>query len=402
VTIYSRGLDLSNNHFFPKHWNRNLIRPLSNIVPSEGGKIFYYDRHDLHIRHLAFADFIDHVHWKEVRKGTARILINYYDDYFHAEDIKSFCETLVEKRIPSNKVFFLAMDPLWINFARKWFDTYGLDQVHITDLPLLAYAALNAYNSAGELREPITHRFSMLSRNYRPWRLDLALRLALNGVLENTIYSFHNLDPYGGHVYDREEIYQDLVKLGYDRNNKYIKRWVKHIPYSVGSPSNKYSTFTLRTVARSSIHILIESHYTPYLMGNTIPVESANYTPQEWSPAFATEKFYKAILLSKPIVVASTPHFLEEMESLGYRFNCFIQRTYDSAATNSERARLIASELLRLNSMTDNELTVCLEEIQPQLEHNKKLLLDYLHQPKLTHEFEFLKPYVGNPGGAPR
>ena len=193
--IYSRGLETP-GWGIASHWDKSQFKPLkeSRVHP---GDVYYYDRHDLHQRKIEFDDFIDHEHWHSVRARRAKILIDYSDDYFNLDDLNSILETLIARAIPGDQVYFLTMDPNWSRFVQERADQLEL-KIHIQDLPILM---LRAVKNAPDMSEPPTDnrtRFSILSRNYRPWRLDFYLKLLLGQLLtqqDQFRYSFHDYDP---------------------------------------------------------------------------------------------------------------------------------------------------------------------------------------------------------------
>lgn len=392
--IYSKGLDISKNNFISSFYNEFHFKPLSDSL-CKPREIYYYDRHDLHQRHLELNDFINEEHWQLVRNGDAKILIDYADDFFNVRDITHICEVLVEKNVPSQQVYMLVMDPLWIDFATKHFSAHGLDNVHVTDLPVLLFKVVS--NMIDNIPSFDTKRFSILSRNYRPWRLELYIRLIEAGVLTDDLfhYSFHNIDPYEKKVFSIKEILDTGEQLPANMG-KASRRWIKQIPYEVGDAKRKYHHGTLSAIESSDIHVLIESHFDPFQTPDKRDQWGDKYEPDEWAPAaFITEKLYKAILCCRPFVVASTPYFLRDIKRLGYQtFEPAISEGYDTIVNDHERSAAIANEVLRLGQLSDSEFKQLVKGLAAVTEHNKTVLENYFNQPRLTGAFEWLVPYV--------
>lgn len=395
--IYSRGIDIEGRNFFTRYWNRTFVRPLSKFKKL-GGEVFYYDRHDLHLRKLEFNDFIDDDHWEQVREKNASILIDYSDDFFNVEDIIGFAKVLKERRIPNDRIFMLVMDPLWNEFATKHFANYGI-KANISELPWLLYQCVRGFPEGLKKNPAKRTCFSMLSRNYRTWRLELFLNmLALGFDFNNTksiVYSFHRVDPYEKIDYSIKDLFNDCDKLGFDRDMKRIRRWIKGTPYNIGSWDNKFFNGTYSAIKNSDINILIESHWDPYQTNDIRINFKQKYQPQEWAPSFLTEKFYKTILCQTPFLIVSTPYFLKDMKKLGYKtFPSIVNEQYDEIERDSQRSRTIASELVKLQRMPAFHFQTAVDKTQEAVIHNKEVMMEFHNRPVLTDEFLFLRKYI--------
>ena len=71
-------------------------------------------------------------------------------------------------------------------------------------------------------------------------------------------------------------------------------QFIEGIPYDVGEPDSKWSEVTYDAIYKADFHLLIESHYDCYLDG-IWGYAKEDYNEEEFAPAFATEKTYKAI-----------------------------------------------------------------------------------------------------------
>lgn len=393
--IYSRGLDLQKNNFIPSYWNKSFVKPLSKCV-RKGGEIYFYDRHDYHQRKLNFDQFIDEEHWDDVRKRCASIVIDYADDFFNVTDMLHICKILVEKRIPSDRIFMITMDPLWTNFARKHFADHGLNAA-VTELPYLLYQAVEQSLKQDVKNLEKKTRFSMLSRNYRPWRLELMLNLlSLNFDFDNNIsYSFHRFEPYQQINYSVNDLLKDAATLGFNSDDKKILRWIKQTPYDLGSSSNKFFNGTYSAIYNSDVHVLIESHWDPYQTNDIRINEGQLYKPYEWAPSFLTEKFYKAILCEVPFIVASTPGFLKDLQKLGYQtFDGLVDESYDNIEVDSHRSFAIAKEIKFLQKLDKTQFKKKLDTTTEAVKHNKEILNNFYSRPVMTDEFLFLRRYM--------
>lgn len=395
--ICSRGLDIAEQYFIPDYWNRRCFKPLSRCVPRKGD-IYFYDRHDRHLRGLEFSQFIDTDHWNLVRLKLASIVIDFSDDFFNVRDIELIAQALVDHKIPESQIYMLVMDPLWTDFARRNFARYNL-KINIAELPWLLYQAVRRFPTDLYRDPEQSKRFSLLSRNYRPWRLELMLNLLQQGVNiqdpDLMVYSFHRYEPYQNITFSHKDLKQDAAKLGFDISTHGILRWIKGVPYDLGSTSNKYFTGTYGTIINSDIHVLVESHWNPYQTEDIRIHESDRYAPDEWAPSFLTEKFYKAILCARPFIVVSTPYFLRDIHRLGYRtFPQLVEEHYDTLPNDAQRSRAIAREIHRLSTMDASEFQALVNNTTGIANRNRHKLMSYYNQPVITDEFLFLRKYM--------
>lgn len=358
----------------PSMWHHKKFKKLSSFNDADPDPIFFLDRHDMHQRGIVFPEFIQQKHWAVVRSKKAKILIDYSDDYLNARDIITIAETLKDKNIPSEQIFMLVMDPLWQAFVTSYFKAYELTAVTIGVAPWLLHSAV--MNAKREIPRVETRKFSILSRNYRPWRLELMLNLLEQGVLnKDTAYSFHNIEPYENTVFSKQEMIADANAFqGRSLTTRELE-WIDKIPYDIGARQDKFFNGTYSVIKHSGVHILIESHWDPYQFASTRLAESANFGPNEWAPAFATEKFYKAVLCQVPFIIASTPGFLREIKEMGYKtFAAFIDESYDEILDDHARSKAIAQEVARLNALPLELFWSGIEKLKPILNHNQSIM----------------------------
>ena len=101
MKIYSRSL--KSETFFKKEY----CFPLEQAA-FEPNSIYYYDRLDEAVFNISFDKMIDHAHWNHVRSDpTAKIIIGFYDDFFHKFNLQHIAETLIKQKVDPSKVYFL-------------------------------------------------------------------------------------------------------------------------------------------------------------------------------------------------------------------------------------------------------------------------------------------------------
>jgi hypothetical protein len=386
--IYSVGLDRVEISFTPSYWKENKFKKLTSFNNDDPDPIFYLDRHDMHQRGVLFPEFIQEEHWALVRSKKAKILIDYSDDYLNARDIVTIAQTLKNKNIPSEQVYMLVMDPLWQAFVTRHFKDYDLNNVTIGLVPwLLHRAVLNGIQGIPSVE---ARKFSVLSRNYRPWRLELMLNLLAQGALDkDTAYSFHNIEPYENKVFSKQEMLADAQELKGSNLNTAELEWIDQIPYDIGKSNDKFFNGTYSVIMHSGVHILIESHWDPYQTASTRLTESNNFGPNEWAPAFATEKFYKSVFCQVPFIIASTPGFLREIKEMGYKtFSPFINESYDEIIDDRARSKAIAQEVARLNALPPEHFWTGVRKLRKVLAHNLAVMNEQRdHNPFMKMQF---------------
>jgi hypothetical protein len=390
--IYNKGIDIRYKPS-PEWIKQQYFLKLSAFGHiQDHNPVFYLDRHDIHQRHIKFSEFINEEHWAIVREKKAKILIDYSDEYFNVADIISIAKTLCEKNIPSDQVHMVVMDPLWQTFALKHFHQWSLFDVQVVVLPWLLHTAISSAPRSLTIKNPF--RFSLLSRNYRLWRLDLMLGLCEHNLLGNNIkYSFHNIEPYDNTVFTKEHIMQDAITLkGYISDT--LAKWIDKIPYDTGSVKDKFFNGTYHVIKNSGVHILVESHHDPYQTDSVRLQYSTKFAENEWSPAFATEKFYKTILCQTPFIAVTTPGFLKEIKEMGYKtFSPFIDESYDEISNDRKRIQAVVKEIERLNNLSDDDFWSGVSYLESITKHNSSLLSRlYATKPKIN--WDFLNDYI--------
>lgn len=86
---------------------------------------------------------------------------------------------------------------------------------------------------------------------------------------------------------------------------------------------------------------------------------------------FPSEKIYKALALKHPFILVTTPGFLKNMRSRGYKtFSPFIDESYDDIEDDNERLNRIVQEIYRMCNLTEEQLIEFTYNVQSIVEHN--------------------------------
>lgn len=351
-----------NNIFSLNEWNSNLDKTT-----------FYYDRHDQSIRRVEFRDLMtEEVSKYFLSNEDSYVYVNFADDYINSVDLDRFASDIKLRNIDSPRIIFILMDQNFEDFLVEGLKRRGVFNCSAKNINILLSEVKPRYNKI----PPSTHRFSVFSRNYYPWRLSLFLELINRGVIDNTIYSFHNYNPYKAQKdYSLDKLKKDVLEEGYELTDN-IENWINKVPYDLGEKSLKWAPPTYNAIDKSDIHIIIESHFDPYL-GYIFKDAKHTYNPLTIAPGFLTEKTWKPIVCKKPFILVATPYALRDLRKLGYKtFDSIIDETYDTIEEDKLRMKAIGVEVERLNNLPKEEFSELLYKLKNIVEFNYKLFLE--------------------------
>jgi hypothetical protein len=198
--------------------------------------------------------------------------------------------------------------------------------------------------------------------------------------------------PYGDvKHYDQETMTADLVKQGVALSNR-VTEWLSAVPYTLDATDNvlnKWGDATYEAIAQADFHILVETHY-----------DLAYYVPgyvsydRTLAPSSITEKTNKPIASSKPFIVFATPHFLEDLRSLGYKtYAPFINESYDTEEDNHKRLNMIVAEIERISELPKDEYNELLFNCRLIAAKNREILLSKKDNTAYNAQFYFLRDY---------
>ena len=93
-----------------------------------------------------------------------------------------------------------------------------------------------------------------------------------------------------------------------------------------------------------------------------------------------TEKIGKPLLAAQPFVVFACTHFLRHLRDLGFRtFAPWIDESYDDIVDLQTRAKAVIDSVAQFDRLAHNEKHRVIDQIQPVLTHNRRLMLDQRH-----------------------
>lgn len=338
---------------------------------SDTNSIFYYDRHDKSLRKIELKDLMsEDISEFFINNEESLLVINFADDYLNSVDLDRFASDIKLRNIDSPRVVFVLMDENFEEFVINGLKERGVNNVTTKSINILMKRVPPRYNVVPKS----TYKFSVFSRNYYSWRLSLFLELIERGILKEVNYSFHNYNPYiEGLVFPLETLKEDVIKEGYELTEE-VEEWINGIPYDLGNKGQKWSSVIYDAIDSSDIHIVIESHFDPFLGGSIH--NSYKYNPLTISPGFLTEKTWKPISCRKPFLLVATPYALRDLRKLGYKtFDGIINESYDSIEDNAQRMKAIGDEIERINNLSKEEYTELLDKTKEIVEFNHNVYI---------------------------
>jgi hypothetical protein len=385
----------------------------------ETSSVYWYDKHDFQIRGISMSDFLDDRHWEHITQDpTSKILLYYGDEYLNLSDIEMCADTIKTKKLNPSQIYFIVIDLNWSKWVITQFEKRGIIGINVTDHNLLLkktmdaetastllqlvkkYVADNVLSLTRQNKLPkVKKKFSGFSRRFDHWRLQLFTKLFLKNLLPNFKYTFNNIDPYAGigvnnivRVFKKEEILEILASKNYDL--ALVKDWINDMPYTFPEKSsfNKWTTNAHQWVKDSAFHLLIESHYDPF---NHFQEYKNQYEIKEFSPSLITEKAWKVIVSCRPFIVFSTPYYLEDLKSLGFKtFHPYIDESYDRIENQNKRMDAIINEVDKLNNLSTDEFDYVFKECYNIALENYEISKKLYSEIKFENNFSWVNQYL--------
>lgn len=365
--IYSNFLDI--HHYL---WNK--IEPLRNCKFNDDDIFYHHHYHQL-FNKIKLQDCIDEKHWHHIVLNPNVKLVHENCGETFTVDFADDIKEVIRRGVRPNQIYIMVMDELHREFLKNC--------LNVPEVNIGVHNHLQKNVQFPELNDNPTHKFSSLSRNYKPWRLKLYSRLVQNNAIENFNYSFYNI-----HAYDKTEFTPEQMIKDLDVDTPAIREWVGQCPHVLDGPDNvgnKWNNITYDTILDSKVHLIVETHF-----------DVNYYTKQEFReerqcPSFITEKVYKAIVCQKPFLIFATPFFLEDLRSMGYKtFNPYIDETYDTIKDNTERLNALTAEIDRINKLAPEQLDDLINMTKVNTIANYNMLKIVKTQTKVNSAFDFV------------
>ena len=370
-------------------FKKDAYHTIDKLTEFEPSSIFWHDQHDHVISELPFSQAFPKKALDHLRKDpTSKILLYYGDEYYNLNDLTSWAESIKKEKIPANQVYIICLDENWKKWTLRHCSKLGVDGINVQ--------SFNTLMMRVDIQDPktVTQKFSAFSRNYVKFRLEFFINLVNRDVLKHFDYTFNNIMPYGKIIkYNRSKMTEHVKELGYSVDKK-LKGWIKNVPYTLKDDGilNKMALSIYDKISSSAINVVIESHFNPFW---NFKGDNTTSDFREFSPAFPTEKVYKAIGCNRPFIVVSTPEFLKEIRQLGYKtFHPYIDETYDTIENDKERMQAIINEIDRLSNLSTDEFNTIINECEKIAKYNTTILDKAQKNSVLTENFKWLEPII--------
>jgi nucleoside-diphosphate-sugar epimerase len=366
--------------------NKNFIAPLTECECAPGSIYYFHYYYDL-LEGVGILDSLEEKHWDHLRTDpTAKFIYENCNETFTYKLADDIAKVIAEKNIHPSKLYLIVMDDVHKNFLSKRLterSIYGVNIGVFNDLLAKTQVHDNQHTE---------HKFSMLSRNYRPWRLHLYAELAQQDLLKDFRYSFYNIFPYGEvRHFDKDTMVKDLTALNFKIDSA-VDAWLDRVPYTLDANDNvlnKWGDVTYDAILNADFHILIETHYD---VSYYVDIKKGNL--RDLAPSSITEKTNKPIACGKPFIAFSTAHFLEDFRSLGFKtFSPYINESYDLEEDNHKRLTMIVAEIKRISELPKDQYNELLFNCRLIAAKNREILLSKKDNTSYNASFEFLRSH---------
>lgn len=370
ATVYSKS---------GKKWGHDYefetIKTLDQVELSSGDVIYYHHPYDSLIAGIPLCDAVDEVNWQHIKDNPQVILVHDNDsETFDRSFPLEIATTIQKRKIDPRQLRVVVMDENHRDFLSEALSKHDIHDVNISVTNFL----LSRIPTFVEQKKP-EKIFSVLSRNYRKWRLRFYCELLQRNLLDkNFTYSFFNIWPYCSppKVYTYDQMVDDLKLLNYDiTDSPQIVSWLQNCPHELSQSNevaNKWSNVTYEAILSSFIHVIIETHYDQLEFTSS----PNGYDPQ-FSTSSITEKTYKAIACQRPFIALATPYWLRDLKKLGFKtFNPYIDETYDTLEDNQLRLNSIVDEIQRISQLSKNEFVEMIDGCNKVALENYNILLE--------------------------
>jgi len=309
------------------------------------------------------------------------LLHHFFEGY--SQTAKDIAEVFVHGLgVPGRKIHILSESHSFKDNACLFFDPN--DSPTVSTAMELEIKSLEKYKQSYErlktldtLQETnvVRKKFLCLNNRGRPHRAIFLSMLKANGVLDNSHYSLIPGAPKNKNkvISDFHKILGDSVVQKSPNYYKKINEWLSH-----GGLESLFNTIDntsgvteenawhpndkiLQYYNQTDISVITETHCFP----NSFNKHDLMFT----------EKVFRPILLGHPFLVLSVPGYLEGLKQLGYRtFGNVFDESYDTIEDTIERMEAVATELKRLNNLSNKKFARLIEKTKNAVDHNRDVI----------------------------
>jgi len=346
---------------------------------------FYYDWLD-QIYEISFQDCLEKKHIDFLRKNSKiKVIFNFVSEPPLLRDVDSIIKTSETWNLDDQQIVVIVGNEL-----QKKFVDDRCNEIQNTKIVTYEYNYEMKQLCVGKKHYEIDNKkFSILSRIHRPWRSYMLCRLKEENLLDNFHYSFM------GCINDMEDTFERLKKdnLGLSMfvklNSWKITLITDRIKKDLNDICNLKITNSIEKFIDSCPHyiekkISVDYHYIFEIPQEIIYsdfhiiLESGFFDEKEYHDIersfLVSEKTWKAIIAKKPFLVFSDSGFLDNLRKLGFKtFDGLIDESYNLENDHKLRAELLIKEIIRINSLNQNDYNLLKIQCQEIADYNFEL-----------------------------
>lgn len=184
-------------------------------------------------------------------------------------------------------------------------------------------------------------------------RFLLMCQLIKNNVLDRGLVSF------SGHSYYTDRSISELIKDVPELSDA-ANQLTQLLPLTLDTP--------VETI--NPVHEIVKEHHSTTFLN---VITETMFMP---GTIFYSEKTWKPILAGQPFMYVGTHGQLAELKRQGYQsFDRWFSEDYDTEPNINVRIEMIVAELVRLSTLSVEQLIEMRKEMEPVLRHNQALFL---------------------------
>ena len=292
---------------------------------------------------------------EHLSKDPSSKLVIFHDwsPSFPKEDSDRIKKIITDIEINPTQLYFITLQYIDVPILQEYLGQDGIVGVNIEGRNHL----MIDLNPIYDFNIPPKNKFSLCSRSYRPWRLNVFAKLIEHNLLDDFVYTFSHHEPALDLSHNKEDIKLEKCVVTSSRRND-IETFIDKMPYLLGE--NYYDIYN------EEVFKAIQSSYINFVLESVID-----------EPIHLTEKTGKAIACKRPFIIFGVNGIYALLHKIGFKsFHPYINEEFDTIENNNLRLYMILKELKRLQSLSIQELDSLLNQLQPIIDYNYQKLLE--------------------------
>lgn len=191
----------------------------------------------------------------------------------------------------------------------------------------------------------------------------------------NQCYISMKIEKYNAIRYDFLGINRLLQHDVADEYKELIKKNAHIFPLNLTLKPDATNAYNINDQDRRLFKNTVVSLVNETIFSNRDPIEHKLADTLSYPCTFLTEKLNKTFQGLHPFILMSTPHFLSDLRTLGYKtFHPYIDETYDMIEDDGLRFQKVMDEVERFAKMRDSQVFEFQHNTKDILLHNYNLL----------------------------